>query len=77
VFLYYRAEQIKLKKKAQLKNTNIILTLFIIKVERIATLKYLKKYLNCNEKMTIRNERVEHEKCKETKKNESTMMRIE
>jgi len=39
---HYRAEQIKLKKKAQLKNTDIILTLFIIKIERIATLKYLK-----------------------------------
>ncbi len=39
---HYRAEQRKLKKKAQLKNTNIILTLFIIKIERIATLEYLK-----------------------------------
>ncbi len=32
----------KLKEKAQLKNTDTILTLFIIKVNRIATLKYLK-----------------------------------
>jgi len=39
---HYRAEQIKLKEKAQLKNTDIILTLFIIKIERIATLEYLK-----------------------------------
>ncbi len=39
---HYRAKQKKLKKKAQLKNTDIILTLFIIKIERIATLKYLK-----------------------------------
>ena len=39
---HYRAEQIKFKKKAQLKNTDTILTLFIIKIERIATLKYLK-----------------------------------
>ncbi len=39
---HYRAKQRKLKKKAQLKNTNIILTLFIIKIERIATLEYLK-----------------------------------
>ncbi len=39
---HYKAEQIKLKKKAQLKNTDTILTLFIIKIERIATLKYLK-----------------------------------
>ncbi len=39
---HYRSEQIKLKKKTQLKNTDIILTLFIIKIERIATLKYLK-----------------------------------
>ncbi len=39
---HYRSEQIKLKKKTQLKNTDIILTQFIIKIERIATLKYLK-----------------------------------
>jgi len=39
---HYRAEQIKLKKKAQLKNTDTILILFIIKIERIATLEYLK-----------------------------------
>jgi hypothetical protein len=39
---HYRSEQIKLKKKTQLKNTNVILTLFIIKIERIATLEYLK-----------------------------------
>jgi len=39
---HYRAEQRKLKEKAQLKNTDIILTLFIIKIERIATLEYLK-----------------------------------
>ncbi len=39
---HYRAKQRKFKEKAQLKNTDIILTLFIIKIERIATLKYLK-----------------------------------
>ncbi len=39
---HYKAEQIKLKEKAQLKNTDTILTLFIIKIERIATLEYLK-----------------------------------
>ncbi len=39
---YYRAKQRKLKKNAQLKNIDIILTLFIIKIERIVTLKYLK-----------------------------------
>ncbi len=27
--------------------------------------------------MTIRNKRVEHQECKETKKNESTMMKVE
>jgi len=70
---HYRSEQIKLKKKTQLKNTDIILTLFIIKIERIATFE---KYLNCNEKMTIRNERVEREECKEMKKNESTIARV-
>ena len=36
----------------------------------------LKKYLNYNEKMTIRNERVECKECEETKKNESMMMRV-
>ncbi len=39
---HYKAEQRKFKKKAQLKNTNIILILFIIKIEIIVTLKYLK-----------------------------------
>ena len=39
---HYRSEQIKLKKKAQLKNTDIILTLFIIQIDRNTTLKYLK-----------------------------------
>ncbi len=39
---HYRAEQRKLKEKAQLKNTDNIMTLFIIKIERIVTLKYLK-----------------------------------
>jgi len=39
---HYRSEQIKLKEKAQLKNTDIILTLFVTKIERIATLEYLK-----------------------------------
>ena len=33
--------------------------------------------MNYDEKMTIRNERVECEKCKETKKNESMMMKVE
>ncbi len=39
---HYKAEQIKFKKKAQLKNTDTILTLFIIKIEKIVILKYLK-----------------------------------
>ncbi len=39
---HYRSEQIKLKEKTQLKNTDIILTLFVIKIGRIATLEYLK-----------------------------------
>jgi putative NIF3 family GTP cyclohydrolase 1 type 2 len=39
---HYRSEQIKLKEKAQLKNTDTILTLFITKIGRNATLKYLK-----------------------------------
>jgi len=54
---HYRREQIKLKKKAQLKNTDTILTLFIIKINRSATLKYL-KHSNCNLKMIIRNEKL-------------------
>jgi len=39
---HYRPEQIKLKEKAQLKNTDTILTLFVTKIGRIATLEYLK-----------------------------------
>ena len=39
---HYRAEQLQLKAKAQFKNMNTILMLFIIKIERIAMLKYLK-----------------------------------
>ncbi len=39
---HYRAEQLQLKAKAQFKNMNIILMLFIIKIERITMLKYLK-----------------------------------
>ncbi len=73
---HYKAEQRKFKKKAQLKNTDIILTLFIIKIERIATLKYLKNTLNYDEKMTIRNERVECEECEEMKKNKSMIARV-
>ncbi len=39
---HYKAEQLQLKAKAQFKNMNTILMLFIIKIERIAMLKYLK-----------------------------------
>ncbi len=39
---HYRAEQLQLKAKAQFKNMNIILMLFIIKIEKITMLKYLK-----------------------------------
>jgi len=74
---HYRAEQIKLKKKAQLKNINInyINTVHHQDWKNHNT-KVFEKYLNCDEKMIIRNERVEREKCEETKKNESTMTRV-
>ncbi len=39
---HYKAEQLQLKAKAQFKNMNTILMLFIIKIERIVMLKYLK-----------------------------------
>ncbi len=39
-------------------------------------IKVFEKYLNYNEKMIIRNERVEREECEETKKNESTIVRV-
>ncbi len=39
---HYKAEQLQLKAKAQFKNMNTILMLFIIKIEKIAMLKYLK-----------------------------------
>ncbi len=32
--------------------------------------------MNCDEKITIRNERVEREECKETKKNKSMIARV-
>ena len=40
-------------------------------------IRVFEKYSNYDEKMTIRNERVEREEYEETKKNESTMTRIE
>ncbi len=39
---HYKVEQLQLKAKTQFKNMNIILILFIIKIERITMLKYLK-----------------------------------
>jgi len=39
---HYKAEQLQLKAKTQFKNINIKLMLFIIKIERITMLKYLK-----------------------------------
>jgi len=38
--------------------------------------KVFKKNLNYNKKMIIRNERVECEECKETKKNKSMIARV-
>ena len=51
---HYRAEQLQLKAKAQFKNMNIILTLFIIKIERIAMLKYLKSTQIATRKWLLR-----------------------
>jgi len=74
---HYRAEQIKLKKKAQLKNININYINIVHHQDwKNHNTKVFEKYLNCNEKMIIRNERVEREKCEETKKNESMMTRV-
>jgi len=39
---HYKVEQLQIKAKAQFKNMNIILMLFIIKIERITMLEYLK-----------------------------------
>jgi len=58
---HYRAEQRKLKEKVQFKNTNT---------------RVFEKYSNCDEKMTIRNKRVECKESEEMKKNESTMTRV-
>ncbi len=51
---HYRAEQLQLKAKAQFKNTNIILMLFIIKIERIAMLEYLKSTWIATRKWLLR-----------------------
>jgi len=47
-----------------------------VKLEEKKKTKVFEKYLNCDEKMTIRNERVEREECEEMKKNESTIARV-
>ncbi len=51
---HYRAEQLQLKAKVQFKNTNIILTLFIIKIERITMLEYLKSTWIATRKWLLR-----------------------
>ena len=51
---HYRAEQLQLKAKAQFKNMNIILMLFIIKIERITMLKYLKSTWIATRKCLLR-----------------------
>ncbi len=51
---HYRAEQLQLKAKAQFKNMNIILMLFIIKIERIAMLEYLKSTRIATRKWLLR-----------------------
>jgi len=51
---HYKTEQLQLKAKAQFKNMNTILTLFIIKIERIATLKYLKSTWIATRKWLLR-----------------------
>ncbi len=51
---HYRAEQLQLKAKAQFKNMNTILTLFIIKIERIAMLEYLKSTWIATRKWLLR-----------------------
>ena len=51
---HYRAEQLQLKAKVQFKNTNTILTLFIIKIERIAMLEYLKSTWIATRKWLLR-----------------------
>jgi len=51
---HYKAEQLQLKAKAQFKNMNTILMLFIIKIERIAMLKYLKSTWIATRKWLLR-----------------------
>ncbi len=54
---HYRTEQLQLKAKAQFKNMNTILTLFIIKIERIAMLKYLKSTWIVTRKWLLKTEK--------------------
>jgi len=53
---HYRAEQLQLKAKAQFKNMNTILMLFITKIERIAMLEYLKSTRIATRKWLLRTE---------------------
>ena len=66
---HYRAEQIKLKKKSSAQKHRHYINIVHHQNWKNCNIKVFEKYLNCNEKMTIRNERVEREECKETKKN--------
>ncbi len=54
---HYKAEQLQLKAKAQFKNMNIILMLFIIKIERITMLKYLKSTWIVTRKWLLKTEK--------------------
>ena len=85
---HYRAEQRKLKKKAQLKNTDTIMIFFYFLFLHYNDIvhhqewknhntKVFEKYLNYDEKMTIRNESLERKECEETKKNKSMIARVE
>ncbi len=72
--LQIRADKVKEKDSAQKYRHHIDAVHY--QNRKNCNIKVFEKYLNCNEKMTIRNERVEREECKETKKNESMIVRV-
>ncbi len=73
---HYRSEQIKLKKKGSAQKHRHYIDAVHHQNRKNRNTRVFEKYLNYNEKMIIRNERVECEECKETKKNESTIAKV-
>jgi len=68
---HYRSKQMKLKKKAR-KHRYYINTVYHQSWQN-CNIKVFEKYLNCNQKMTFRNERLRNEICERKNEKESTI----